>query len=248
MFNSRIDPPVKRIDLHHADFPGFLELAETWKRNYVNNTPFDHVVIDNLFPDDVLTAILNEIAVMKHDSKKDLQTSRNKFHTSNLGSMGMATSRFLTDLNSAPFCQFLETVTGIEGIIPDPHFLGGGVHEITRGGFLKIHADFNWHDKLKLDRRLNLLLYLNKDWQEEWGGHLQLFDESLQNSKKVAPIFNRTVIFSTTDSSFHGHPEPLECPEDRSRISLALYYYSNGRPAAEVKSHQQTKTTYLPSI
>tara|TARA_Y100000287_G_scaffold143386_1_gene118113 strand:- start:3 stop:521 length:519 start_codon:yes stop_codon:yes gene_type:complete len=127
-------------------------------------------------------------------------------------------------------------LTGIEEIlIPDPYFLGGGLHEIKKGGFLKIHSDFNFHPQMKLSRRLNLLLYLNKDWQEDYGGHIEFWDRSMKEcGKKFLPIFNRMVIFSTTHSSFHGHPEPLNCPETRSRKSIALYYYSNGRPKNEV--------------
>src|SRR5438034_178076 len=78
------------------------------------------------------------------------------------------------------------------------------------GGFLKVHVDFNVHPKLKLDRRLNMLIYLNKEWREEWGGDLELWDaDRTMCRKKIAPLFNRTVVFSTGDSSFHGHPHPL---------------------------------------
>jgi 2-oxoglutarate-Fe(II)-dependent oxygenase superfamily protein len=125
---------------------------------------------------------------------------------------------------------FLEQLTGIEGLIPDPYFWGGGLHQITRGGYLKVHADFNRYSKLRLDRRLNLLLYLNRDWKEEYGGHLELWNEQMTTcERKILPIFNRCVVFSTTDYSYHGHPDPLNCPEQQTRKSLALYYYTNGR-------------------
>lgn len=137
-------------------------------------------------------------------------------------------------LNSPAVLRFLEVLTGISGLIPDPYFGGSGLHRIERGGFLIIHADFNWHPLLRLDRRLNMLVYLNRDWQESYGGNLELWDRSLLRCEaSISPIFNRTVIFSTTDSSFHGHPHPLNCPPERSRQSLSLYYYSNGRPESE---------------
>jgi hypothetical protein len=112
--------------------------------------------------------------------------------------------------------------------------MGGGLHQIERGGYLKIHADFNRHPKFKLERRLNLLLYLNENWKEEYGGHLELWNREMTHFvHKILPTFNRCVIFNTTDTSYHGHPEPLACPQGMTRKSLALYYYSNGRPAEE---------------
>ncbi|MFD2145323.1 2OG-Fe(II) oxygenase [Mucilaginibacter antarcticus] len=103
---------------------------------------------------------------------------------------------------------------------------------------LKIHADFNKHETTWLDRRINLLVYLNKDWDECYGGHFELWDKDLTRSfQKILPLFNRVAIFSTTDFSYHGHPNALTCPPDRSRKSLALYYYSNGRPKSEVSKN-----------
>ena len=107
---------------------------------------------------------------------------------------------------------------------------GGGIHRIKRGGFLKIHSDTNFHPDFNLDRRLNLLLYLNKNWNDKYGGELELWDKKMKKCvKKIAPLFNRAVIFSTDDNSYHGHPDPLNCPENVVRQSLALYYYSHGR-------------------
>jgi hypothetical protein len=139
-------------------------------------------------------------------------------------------------LQSDLFMYWLNQLTGIiEPLIADPYLSGGGYHEIKRGGFLKVHADFNKHPKLDLDRRLNLLIYLNEDWKEEWGGALQLFNDNMDKAvQEVLPIFNTAVIFTTTSFTYHGHPDPLNCPETRSRRSLAYYYFSIGRPASEV--------------
>ncbi|WP_162625617.1 2OG-Fe(II) oxygenase, partial [Mycolicibacterium llatzerense] len=109
------------------------------------------------------------------------------------------------------------------------------------GGFLKVHADFNRHHRLNLDRRLNGLLYLNKDWEESWGGHIQLWDRDMQHCvQKSLPIFNRFLLFATTDFSYHGHPDPLTCPPHRARRSMALYYYTNGRPDEERSSSEHS--------
>ncbi|MCB9285156.1 MAG: 2OG-Fe(II) oxygenase [Lewinellaceae bacterium] len=149
-------------------------------------------------------------------------------------------------LNSQPFLEFLQNLTGIkETLIPDPYFEGGGYHQIKPGGFLKVHVDFHKHKMMDLDRRVNVLVYLNEDWKEEYGGHFELWERDMsQCVTRIAPLFNRMAIFSTTDYSWHGHPDPLACPPDRSRRSLALYYYTNGRPASDVSDvHRKRITT-----
>jgi Rps23 Pro-64 3,4-dihydroxylase Tpa1-like proline 4-hydroxylase len=155
--------------------------------------------------------------------------------------MGDGTRNLLAQFNSSAFIDFLQELTGIGGLVPDPHLYGGGLHQIVRGGHLNVHVDFNRHPVTDLERRLNLLLYLNRDWQDEYGGALELWNRDMSRSEaRILPYFNRCVVFSTTDHSFHGHPDPLACPEDRTRKSLALYYYSKGRPEegdAELQAH-----------
>ncbi len=149
--------------------------------------------------------------------------------------------RLYWELNSADFLECLEILTGIQGLIPDPHLFGGGLHETRTGGYLNVHADFNKHPWFRLDRRLNLLVYLNPGWQPEWGGDLELWERDLSACvKTVSPLAGRAVLFSTTRDSFHGHPHPLACPEGVSRKSLALYYYSHGRPEGEDPSEHKT--------
>ena len=95
---------------------------------------------------------------------------------------------------------------------------------------------FNKYKDVNLDRRINLLLYLNHDWNIEWNGNLGLYNkDDLKNPKKIIkPDFNRCVIFTTNSNTYHGHPEKLKCPDGTSRKSIALYYYSYGRPASEM--------------
>jgi hypothetical protein len=125
----------------------------------------------------------------------------------------------------------LEKITGVQNLIADGKILGGGLHQIQPGGRLNIHVDYSHHPETQLNRRLNLLIYLNRNWREEYGGHFELWDREIKNCvRRVLPSYNRCVIFATSSFSYHGHPEPLTCPPDRSRKSLALYYYSLGRP------------------
>lgn len=204
--------------------------------------PFAHTVIDGMFPAEVLDRVLEEFPSPRTDGWERYDDPLQK----KLGSrdeerIGASTRLLLHELNSAPFVQFLEELTGIEGLVPDPWFEGGGLHQIERGGMLKVHVDFNKHTLLGLDRRINVLVYLNKDWDEAWGGHLELWDTEMKKAEhRIAPLFNRMVIFNTTDFANHGHPDPLECPPERQRRSLALYYYSNGRPAHEVAASHTT--------
>jgi Rps23 Pro-64 3,4-dihydroxylase Tpa1-like proline 4-hydroxylase len=228
--------------------PQYLEdLSTKYQQAYSQGDPFPHIVIDKFLPESILEQILREFPQPGKIHWKQFETTTEKklASTSEL-QMGEATRLLLYQLNSSTFINFLENLTGISGVIPDPHFVGGGLHQIERGGYLKIHADFNHHRKLNLDRRLNLLIYLNKDWQEEYGGHFEMWNpEMTRCEQKILPLFNRCVIFNTTDVSYHGHPNPLNCPEGRTRKSLALYYYSNGRPLEEVSAKHSTifKTT-----
>jgi len=209
---------------------------------YVSAEPFPHAVMDDFLPAWATEKILNEFPdIFAIDwSRYDHEHSK-KLATDKESHMGEFTRAAIHQFNSAPFLDFLSKLSGIENLIADPYLWGGGLHQITRGGFLNMHADFNRYKRLGLDRRLNFLLYLNKDWKEDYGGHLELWDKSMKHCvKKVLPVFNRAVVFSTTSTSYHGHPVPLTCPENASRKSLALYYYTNGRPEHERREEHNT--------
>jgi len=218
------------------------EDVQAARSSYLGAKPFPHIVFDNFFDPDLLDLILaefprpNQIRWQQFDNAQEIKLASAKEAT-----FGPVTRLLLYHLNSMTFLDFLSGVTGIENLISDPSFDGGGLHQIVRGGKLGIHADFNKHGKFGLDRRLNLLLYLNKDWREEYGGHLELWDRSMTHSEaKILPVFNRMMIFGTTDFTYHGHPEPLRCPEGMTRKSLALYYFTNGRPAEEISGAHST--------
>jgi Rps23 Pro-64 3,4-dihydroxylase Tpa1-like proline 4-hydroxylase len=210
-------------------------LAAKLSSRYSTAEPFPHVVIDDFLPADALRKVADSFPQADEiDWHRSANPRQQKLAAEDETQISDDARRLLYQLNSATFMKFLEALTGIDGLIPDPYFAGGGLHQIERGGYLKIHADFNRHPKFGLERRLNLLLYLNDDWQDEYGGDLELWNRDMtQSVQRIPPIFNRCVIFNTTDFSYHGHPEPLTCPPGRTRKSLALYYYSNGRPAEE---------------
>lgn len=224
--------------------------AQLYRKSYSQAKPFPHIVIDNLFPEEIVEKVLDEFPKPEEIKweKFDRPTER-KLVTTSENQMGKITRLFFYQLNSSNFIYFLEALTGIEGIIPDPHFRAGGLHQIERGGYFKIHADFNRYPKLGLDRRLVLLLYLNKDWKEEYEGHLELWNrDATECVQRILPVFNRCVIFNTTDFSYHGHPAPLKCPDGETRKSLLVYYYTNGRPSEEVSPEHSTLFQGRPRV
>lgn len=201
---------------------------------YRTADPFPHIVIDDMFDPDALREVLDEVPSpltqegLFHLEVKHLQ--ENKFAFRDVARMGPKSLRLIHYLSAKPFVEYLSTVTGIPGLVPDPYLWGAGFHQILRGGRLAVHADFNTHPQMKLYRRLNVLVYLNEDWDPAWGGDLELWTVDMDRcAQKVAPVFNRMVVFSTTDTSYHGHPDPLDCPPDVVRRSLALYYYTAER-------------------
>ena len=202
--------------------------------NYNKNIPFPHCISDGIWDKKLLENIETEInSFTNWDGERNFFGSIGKRYCSTKDKFPNNVSKII-DISSSPeFIKCLERISGEEGLIPDPYLEGGGIHSTINKGFLKMHADFNWHKKLKLFRRLNLLIYINTGWQETWLGDLELGlkeKNKLNIYSKISPKFNRTVLFTTTDKSFHGHPEKLNAPDGISRNSLALYYYVSTKP------------------
>lgn len=219
-------------------------IAKNHFEEYKNAKPFPHVVFDNFFNVDKLNDVLNEFP--SNLDKIGLQFDSDpekKLTSNNPDRLSKKINEFINFTNSHKFVNFINKISGIERhLIPDPYLWGGGVHELKNGGYLNVHADFNKHPKMNLDRRINVLIYLNHEWEEKFGGSLELWDNEIKKCvKKIVPIFNRMVIFNTTDFSFHGNPEPINCPDKtKTRKSIALYYYSNGRPKNETNVNPHT--------
>lgn len=209
--------------------PTLIDLGQASNAAYLSNDPFPHIVINDFFDPAVLERVRVEAEAV------DPALSYAKFSASKMQKekfaflpdvVGEETNRLVSFLNSGPVLGWLEQLTGIQNLLVDPSFFGAGLHRIQAGGFLEVHADFNHLKRYDLERRINLLLYLNKAWQPEHNGSLQLWDRR-SAVKSIGPVFNRCVIFSTTKSSLHGHPEPFSPPLGMSRHSIALYYYTN---------------------
>lgn len=201
--------------------------GEALAESYQSAKPYPHVVIDDIVPAEPLLDIVRHFPNRTGVTSFDRDQERAKFQFPPW-KCAKSISDTLDAFNSRPFLMFLEAMTGIQGLIPDPDFSGGGLHEVLSGGKLGVHADFPLHQRLNLRRRLNLLIYLNEDWPAEYGGNLELWDRRMKAAQvSVRPLFGRAVVFTTDLDTYHGHPDPLTCPPDVSRKSIALYYYTS---------------------
>ncbi len=238
-------------DLYNSiEQPDWLSL----KTSFDAARPFPHLGIDSFLP----AALANELekqcrAVETSINASNGFTQKSKTALNDWGQMPPVMSQVCCFFNSGNFLRFLERVSGISGLIADPYLEGGGLHRTQRGGFLKLHTDFNWNRQLHLHRRINVLLYLNSGYQSAWDGRLLLTlnprRQHLGEMTAIEPIANRLVIFNANDRTFHGHPTPHQFPEGYPRTSLAFYYYTVApRPWRERRRFQAITTRYLPAI
>jgi hypothetical protein len=240
--------PVKKFPKIPAFYfdPNYLSrVAAEARDSFRKAKPFPHVVIDNFLPLDIANAITKEFpsigAIPWEISGPGIcyamggpNLGLNKVQKSDENCFPPFIRHMMMVFNSATFLGFLEDVSGVKNLFPDPSFTSCGLHSTGRGGKLMIHADQSRHPSEKLDQMLNMIYFTNKNWKNEYYGHLDLFNFKTKKTEvKIAPIFNRMVIFNTGTKTFHGHPEPLNCPLDLRRNSMAAYYYVFNRPRDE---------------
>ena len=208
----------------------YAKLAVQNQEKYQANTPFPHIYFDDFLPEHIAITIADEYPeVSSLDSGWKFHNNENvsRYLLEDTTKFHFRMRLFAEAITSRQFLLFLETLTGINSILADPYFIGGGAMLTGRDQFLKIHADFNFHHKLQAWRRVNALFYLSPGWDTEWGGNLELWSNDGENKvQEIAPLFNRVVIFNTTSDTFHGQPEPLRCPENVYRKVFSAFYYS----------------------
>jgi hypothetical protein len=197
-------------------------------KRFSTNQPFPHIVIDGLFSPVLLELIYDEFDKPRWlDWREEISNNETKRGSLPGSKFGHATQLYFQTIYSSSFVSFLKNIAGIENLITDPELLNGGLHEIPTGGFFKVHKDFTHHSVLGLKNRLTLITYLNKNWDENYGGQLELWNKDMTRCEvKVTPEFGRTILFMHTEYSYHGHPQPVQAPNDRLRRSIAAYYYS----------------------
>jgi len=247
---------IQLIDALQPDPGRLLKIAASLSGKFRCAQPFPHISIDGLFDDEVLRKVVAETPPIESElwrvwgtgATADLERpSTLKRAISEEALMGPLTRSFLQSLNSATFLKFLERLSGVNGLIPDPSYGGGGLHCTGRGGRLLVHVDSDRHPLGNpFNQMVNMILYLNEDWDDSYGGHLELWSRDLKQCvQRVAPKFNRLVIFESGTASYHGHPEPLNCPPGRFRLSIATYYYVFNRQQSEKYSGYRTQVEWV---
>jgi len=227
-----LDQPLDPL----LDYGRLTELAKLRRDDFANASPYPHVVIDDFLPIGVADAVRAEFDGSASDWDHYYHYNERKLAITHLERMGPATQKLVGALQSRAFLQFLEQLTGLEDLLADPHLDGAGMHQTLPGGHLNIHTDFLAHPVQQTwNREINVILYFNRDWQEDWNGNLEMWDTRMTRAvQSVVPSFNRCVIFRTSGQSLHGHPLPLVCPSGESRKSLALYYFKDYQAPREL--------------
>jgi len=234
---------MKSVDLEHLN-----NLGHNHWHLYQNQKPFPFISFADFLNVDVANQMVEDFPSINEGFYKYDNPLERKYAFDKISELPDSIRNTLMELNTPPFLSFLEKLTGIEGLIPDPYYRGGGIHQSKRGGKLDIHIDFNKHPKLSLERRLNVLIYLNKNWKEEYNGDFQIWngykDEETGKHvltklvEKIYPTFNTFACFNTSGRSYHGFPDEIRCPQDVTRKSIALYYYTACQSLEE--SHSTT--------
>jgi hypothetical protein len=218
--------------------PSDLEkLADRLREDYAIAQPFPHVVLDDFLPVAAANRLVGEFPPVDEFVRDGPEGGNKigKFDSSPRTPLGVFTRGLIAQLSSSPFMDFLERLSGVSGLLSDPRGVDSALRHFVRGGRLAVHADFNRQTRLGLERRLNLILYLNEHWPAEYGGALELWDRDMMGCvRRISPLFNRAVVFSPTDEAYHGFPDPVRCPEGDSRKSLQLYYYAAPRHGVEL--------------
>ncbi len=211
------------------DLDGLEERLAGLRTRYRSASPFPHIALDGFLSEEVGRAAEAEIPAAHSDHWVNyVHTNERKFANTDPTTWGPTLQEIWRELTSPRFAGLLSELTGIDGLVADDSLEGAGLHQTRSGGHLNIHADFTVHPHRRhWRRRVNLLVYLNADWPESYGGDLELWSRDMKTREVViAPIANRAVIFTTGTDTWHGHPEPLRCPPGRARKSLAVYYYT----------------------
>jgi len=208
------------------------------RRQFRENQPYPHVHLKEFLDPYVAAEMASEFPGLATDAwTRYKHPNENKVGLAKRSLFPPFLGEVVDELNSEAFVDWLSQLTGIPDLLSDDMLEGGGLHQSGTGGFLNVHTDFSNHHYHKHWRRqVNLILYLNPTWQEEWGGAIELWDREVRRCMvKIPPLFNQTLIFRTDEISYHGFPDPLRCPEGESRKSLALYYYTV-ESGAEIKT------------
>ena len=212
-----------------VNLPAWEQKLPQLTKQYAKNLPFPYIELDDFLSEQAAEKGRIDFPGVRDDGWIHYVHVNEKKHGLNkLELLPSSLKQIIEELQKPQFVRFISELTGIPGLMADPALEGGGLHQTQKGGFLNIHADFTVHPhKRHWRRRVNLLLYFNKNWEESYKGDLELWSRDMKQCEtKIAPLFNRCVLFNTDEDSYHGLPDPIECPEAMTRKSIALYYFT----------------------
>lgn len=210
----------------HNKFSNYLELND----EFVGTPPYPMITLDDFLPLETIKAMEKECNSIPDQHWTEFTRRGSHMVECNKLEYAPAAFEFVNQMHSQIGMNWLSSITGIDDLIPDPYLIGAGYSKSYNGDSLKIHTDFNWNNKIRVHRMLSLIVYLNSDWKEEYGGQLQFKDfENNQTIQSISPMYNRAVIWRYHKKGFHGYPDPIQCPAHLSRNTFRLFYYvSNG--------------------
>ena len=230
--------------LQHVDMTRLDADRASAAEHYQTATPFPHIVLDDVLRPEAFAAVVRDFPGIDDEFWKGyLHVNETKYCNVFPDTWAPSLQAVAQEFCSPAFVAYLEQLTGIANLIPDYTMDGGGLHMTKRGGHLNIHADFSTHHTQEdWARRVNILLYLNEEWHDEWGGKLELWDPQMTACQgTVTPAGNRMLVFTTSDDSFHGHPDGLTCPPDVARRSLAMYYFTEEAAPVRKSTNYQAR-------
>lgn len=203
-----------------------------WSRDYCDAHPSPMLVLDNFLPTPIFDKLVEEIKGIPDYLWTDFTRNNSLMHECKTFTESPLATTLVHCFNSGVFVTWLEGITKQPKIIPDPHLVGAGVSKCHRGNFLNLHTDFNWNDELQLNRELSMILYINPEWDDSWGGGLEFWSADRQHlGATIMPVPNRLLIWGYDENLWHGYPTPLSCPDDQHRLNLRMFYYkSNSTP------------------
>lgn len=232
----------RRIDLARLVNPRLFESAyrSELKAELLAATPFKHLVVDGWFDPVLLELVREEFDSFGHERWRVIQDEHQLFHRSTTHeSFGPASQIYFALINAGWFVSLLGELTDHDDLIGDPLLAGGGLHETRTGGKFAVHRDFDKHALYGLENKMVFITYLNRDWNPDWGASLQLWGtEPRECVREIVPELGRSVLLLNGPESFHGHPEPMQCPPGQTRRSVASYYYRNPRAVQERLTRQ----------
>jgi Rps23 Pro-64 3,4-dihydroxylase Tpa1-like proline 4-hydroxylase len=217
----------------------YLEPAQVEKlsTDFAGAQPYKHLVMDNFLKEEVAALLYDHFPSIEKLSKHYKGLNENKSEGSNFNDFHPVFTQVRNDFMSPEFAKWMSQVTGIKEVFITDDKLGTGLHQGGDGSFLDIHVDFSIHHLKNVYRRLNMLIYLNKNWKTEYGGSMEMWDASMSKMvKAVPPLFNRCLIFETSDISYHGYSK-ITLPPGETRKSFYTYFYTNQPANAQVKYH-----------